>query len=65
MSDIIAVIGDSVLDHYLHGDVHRISPEAPVPVVNIKYDMYCPGGAAHVASSVQALNFPSILEKIS
>ena len=61
MSDIIAVIGDSVLDHYLHGDVHRISPEAPVPVVNIKYDMYCPGGAAHVASSVQALNFPSIL----
>ena len=61
MSTIIAVVGDSILDHYVHGDVHRISPEAPVPVVTTKYEMFCPGGAAHVASSIQALNNPVIL----
>lgn len=45
----ILVIGDVMLDHYLWGDATRISPEAPVPVVEIKRDSYTPGGAANVA----------------
>lgn len=61
MSNIIAVVGDAILDHYVHGDVYRISPEAPVPIVKAKHDLFCPGGAAHVAASVQALNFPTVL----
>jgi bifunctional ADP-heptose synthase (sugar kinase/adenylyltransferase) len=45
----ILVIGDIILDHYLWGDVYRISPEAPVPVVHANKDTYTPGGAANVA----------------
>jgi rfaE bifunctional protein kinase chain/domain len=45
----VLVIGDIMLDHYLWGDVHRISPEAPVPVVNAVRDTYTAGGAANVA----------------
>ena len=40
----ILVIGDCMLDHYLWGDVHRISPEAPVPVVKVERDTYRLGG---------------------
>jgi D-beta-D-heptose 7-phosphate kinase/D-beta-D-heptose 1-phosphate adenosyltransferase len=61
MSYVVVVIGDSMLDHYVHGDVTRISPEAPVPVVKIVDEFYSPGGAAHVAVSVQALNQPALL----
>lgn len=45
----ILVIGDVMLDHYVWGDATRISPEAPVPVVEIGRDSYTPGGAANVA----------------
>ncbi|HEY8780376.1 MAG TPA: bifunctional ADP-heptose synthase [Mucilaginibacter sp.] len=45
----VLVIGDIMLDHYLWGDVHRISPEAPVPVVHAIRDTYTAGGAANVA----------------
>jgi D-glycero-beta-D-manno-heptose-7-phosphate kinase len=45
----ILVIGDLMLDHYIWGDVHRISPEAPVPVVHATRDSYTAGGAANVA----------------
>ncbi len=45
----VLVIGDMMLDHYLWGDVHRISPEAPVPVVHASHDSYHAGGAANVA----------------
>ena len=38
-----------MLDHYLWGDIHRISPEAPVPIVNVVRDTYTAGGAANVA----------------
>ncbi len=51
----IMVIGDMMLDRYLIGDVNRISPEAPVPVVNITKEMHIPGGAANVASNIAAL----------
>lgn len=51
----ILVIGDVMLDHYVWGDATRISPEAPVPVVEIKRDSYTPGGAANVALNCVAL----------
>ncbi len=51
----IAVVGDLILDHYIWGLVERISPEAPVPVVDVKREDYSLGGAANVASNVVAL----------
>ncbi len=50
-----AVVGDVMLDRYLLGDVERISPEAPVPVVSVSDDWVTPGGAANVAANVAAL----------
>jgi D-beta-D-heptose 7-phosphate kinase/D-beta-D-heptose 1-phosphate adenosyltransferase len=51
----IAVIGDAMLDVYLSGDVERVSPEAPVPVVRIRDRRYALGGAANVAQNVAAI----------
>lgn len=51
----ILVIGDLMLDHYIWGDVHRISPEAPVPVVHAVRDTHSAGGAANVALNLAAL----------
>ena len=49
------VVGDVMLDEYLWGDVERISPEAPVPVVALRDRVLRPGGAANVALNVAAL----------
>jgi len=46
------VIGDLMLDEFIWGKVSRISPEAPVPVVNVTGESYYPGGAANVARNV-------------
>ncbi len=51
----IVVIGDAMLDVYLRGDVDRISPEAPVPVVRVRDKRHALGGAANVAQNVAAL----------
>ncbi len=51
----IAVIGDMMLDSYFWGDVRRISPEAPVPVVEIDNEFYRFGGAANVALNLLKL----------
>ena len=51
----ILVIGDAMLDVYLTGDVDRISPEAPVPVVRVRSRMHALGGAANVAQNVVAI----------
>ena len=51
----IAIIGDAMLDVYLRGDVDRISPEAPVPVVRVRHRELALGGAANVANNVIAL----------
>jgi D-glycero-beta-D-manno-heptose-7-phosphate kinase len=51
----IAIIGDAMLDVYLRGDVERISPEAPVPVVRIRDKELALGGAANVAQNVAAI----------
>lgn len=51
----IAVIGDMMLDGYLWGDVKRISPEAPVPIVEIDNEFFRFGGAANVALNISKL----------
>ena len=51
----VLVIGDLMIDHYIWGDVHRISPEAPVPVVFVNSDSYALGGAANVAANLANL----------
>ncbi|MDR2737979.1 MAG: PfkB family carbohydrate kinase [Puniceicoccales bacterium] len=51
----VLVIGDIMLDHYIIGDVARISPEAPVPVVAVEGDKYALGAAANVALNVARL----------
>ncbi len=51
----VAVVGDLILDSYLYGDVSRISPEAPVPVIHAMSEKVVPGGAANVAANLAAL----------
>jgi len=51
----ILVIGDLILDRYLWGEVERISPEAPVPIVEVKKETLNPGGASNVAWNVSEL----------
>jgi rfaE bifunctional protein kinase chain/domain len=51
----ILIIGDAMLDHYIWGDVSRISPEAPVPVVKVERESQRLGGAANVAHNIKAL----------
>ncbi|MBL0172601.1 MAG: D-glycero-beta-D-manno-heptose-7-phosphate kinase [Gemmatimonadaceae bacterium] len=51
----VMIIGDAMLDVYLRGDVDRISPEAPVPVVRVRERRLALGGAANVAQNVSAL----------
>lgn len=51
----ILILGDIMLDEYLYGSVARISPEAPVPVVEINHEQLRLGGAANVASNIVAL----------
>jgi rfaE bifunctional protein kinase chain/domain len=51
----ILTVGDVMLDRYWFGDVSRISPEAPVPVIRVERNEERPGGAANVARNVSAL----------
>lgn len=51
----VLVIGDLMLDKLIFGDVERISPEAPVQVVNVKKETFVPGGAANTANNVVSL----------
>ena len=51
----ILVVGDIILDHYYYGEVERISPESPVPVVRQQKDEYVLGGAANVARNLVEL----------
>jgi D-beta-D-heptose 7-phosphate kinase/D-beta-D-heptose 1-phosphate adenosyltransferase len=51
----ILVLGDVMLDRFVWGSVSRISPEAPVPVVEIRKETVCPGGAANVAANISSL----------
>lgn len=51
----VTVLGDLILDRYLHGSAERISPEAPVPVVHVKEEVAVPGGAANVAVNLSRM----------
>lgn len=51
----VAVVGDLMLDVYIEGEVHRVSPEAPVPVVRLTSERAVPGGAANVAANIASL----------
>src|SRR5437667_10310140 len=51
----VLVIGDVMLDQFIWGRVSRISPEAPVPVVEFERESFMPGGAANVARNLTAL----------
>ncbi|TWR27665.1 D-glycero-beta-D-manno-heptose-7-phosphate kinase [Mucilaginibacter achroorhodeus] len=51
----ILVVGDLMIDHYIIGDANRLSPEAPVPVVNVTKEFITPGGAANVAQNLLSL----------
>lgn len=61
----VAVVGDAMLDVYLRGDVDRISPEAPVPVVRVRETKYALGGAANVAQNVAASGATGILVAVT
>src|SRR5437867_2886059 len=52
----ILVIGDLMLDEFIWGKVNRISPEAPVPVVNVTKQSYTLGGAANVVNNIRAMS---------
>ena len=49
------VVGDVMLDQFIWGSVSRISPEAPVPVVDFERESFMPGGAANVARNLTSL----------
>jgi rfaE bifunctional protein kinase chain/domain len=57
----ILIIGDVMLDSYLFGNVERISPEAPVPIVDVIVKQYKLGGAANVAANIKNLGGTPIL----
>src|SRR3954467_6746790 len=57
----VLVMGDIMLDQFIWGHVSRISPEAPVPVVEFESESYMPGGAANVARNLTALRVPAEL----
>ena len=51
----LIVLGDAIVDQYLWGSVSRISPEAPVPVVEVNRETFVPGGAANVSRNITSL----------
>ena len=57
----ILVVGDVMLDQFIWGNVSRISPEAPVPVVDFSRESFMPGGAANVARNLVSLATPAEL----
>lgn len=57
----IAIVGDVMLDSYITGTVKRISPEAPVPVLNVRSEFFRFGGAANVAYNIHKLGAKPLL----
>ncbi|MFC3674164.1 bifunctional D-glycero-beta-D-manno-heptose-7-phosphate kinase/D-glycero-beta-D-manno-heptose 1-phosphate adenylyltransferase HldE [Ferrovibrio xuzhouensis] len=51
----VLVVGDVMLDRFVYGDVQRISPEAPIPVIRAERELAMPGGAGNVARNIAAL----------
>jgi D-beta-D-heptose 7-phosphate kinase/D-beta-D-heptose 1-phosphate adenosyltransferase len=57
----VLCVGDVMLDRFLHGDIERISPEAPVPVIHLRETREMLGGAGNVASNIASLGGKAIL----
>jgi D-beta-D-heptose 7-phosphate kinase/D-beta-D-heptose 1-phosphate adenosyltransferase len=57
----VAILGDIILDRYLFGEVTRVSPEAPVPIVTVTNETSILGGAANVAANLKAIGAEPIL----
>src|SRR2546425_10162709 len=57
----VAVVGDLMLDRYFWGSATRISPEAPVPVIDLETEQARLGGAANVAKNIQSLGGDPLL----
>ena len=57
----VVVLGDLMLDEYLFGEVSRISPEAPVPIVRVQRERAVLGGAANVAANLRAIGAEALL----
>lgn len=57
----LLVLGDIMVDEYIRGSVSRLSPEAPVPVVEVKAEAVRLGGAANVAANIQSLGGRAVL----
>ncbi len=51
----VLVVGDVIVDEFLFGEVARISPEAPVPIVELKRKLFLPGGSANTANNIKSL----------
>jgi D-beta-D-heptose 7-phosphate kinase/D-beta-D-heptose 1-phosphate adenosyltransferase len=51
----VLVVGDIMADHFIWGRVSRISPEAPVPVVEVRKDNFLLGGCANVLNNIHAM----------
>jgi D-beta-D-heptose 7-phosphate kinase/D-beta-D-heptose 1-phosphate adenosyltransferase len=60
----ILVVGDLMVDRYVRGAVHRLSPEAPVPVVDVKDEQNMPGGSGNVAANIAALGGKPVLVSV-
>lgn len=60
-SKTILIVGDVMIDSYVMGKVQRLSPEAPVPIVNLKKEEHRLGGAANVALNIKSLGAKPIL----
>jgi len=61
----IIVVGDIMLDHFIKGNVSRISPEAPVPVVDVKNEFFVAGGAGNVAVNLAALGAKPVMISVA
>src|SRR5262249_16108870 len=57
----VLCVGDLMLDRFVYGDVGRISPEAPAPVIRVRREEAAPGGAGNVARNVAGLGARCIL----
>jgi D-beta-D-heptose 7-phosphate kinase/D-beta-D-heptose 1-phosphate adenosyltransferase len=57
----VLCVGDAMLDRFLHGDIDRISPEAPVPVIRLRETREMLGGAGNVASNIASLGGQAVL----
>jgi D-beta-D-heptose 7-phosphate kinase / D-beta-D-heptose 1-phosphate adenosyltransferase len=57
----ILVLGDVMLDQFIYGSVARVSPEAPIPVLDVSHSKYSAGGAANVARNVASIGAQATL----